>query len=202
MKKVGIVDYHLGNLRSVYNAIKFVGAQPIIMTTPNELLEVEKIILPGVGAFATGMDNIVKMGWVKPLENAIYNQKKDILGICLGMQLLATFGFEDGKHMGLDWIKGEVIRIQSDKVRIPHIGWNSVRNMQPSRLFQKIDDNSDFYFVHSFYFKPDDVNSITGTCDYGEIFPAGLEIQNIYATQFHPEKSQKNGIQLLYNFIY
>jgi imidazole glycerol-phosphate synthase subunit HisH len=202
MIKVGIVDYRLGNLRSVYNAIKFVGAKPIIMTRYNELEEVEKIILPGVGAFATGINNLLKMGWIGPLENAIFHKKKEILGICLGMQLLSTIGFEDGKHKGLNWVKGKVVRIQSKNVRIPHIGWNSVHITRPSRLFRRIDDNSDFYFVHSFYFTADDASNITSDCEYGEVFPASIEIKNIYATQFHPEKSQKNGIQLLHNFIH
>ena len=199
---VVIIDYGLGNLRSVLGAVERVGYQGIVSNKYQEIQCAEKLILPGVGAFGDGMNNIRELGLIESLEEAVHGKKIPILGICLGAQLLAKESFEFGHHQGLGWIDGSVIKFDAEviKERVPHVGWNEVKQTRNSILFDEIPDNSLFYFVHSFYIKCPSENVI-GSCSHGIDFTAILQRGNIYATQFHPEKSQIHGLKLLENFL-
>ena len=200
--KAAIINYGLGNLRSVANALQAIGHEAIIATEPSMLDAVEKVILPGVGAFADGMRGLREGGWVERLERDIHQRGKPMLGLCLGMQLLATTGTEHGTHQGLGWIRGTVDRLTpSDGLRIPHIGWNDVRITQPSTLYDSAAGPAAFYFVHSYVLRPEDPAVVTGITNYGDDFAASVEIDNIFATQFHPEKSQKAGLAVLKRFM-
>jgi imidazole glycerol-phosphate synthase subunit HisH len=203
MIKVGIVNYHLGNLKSVFSAVKFLGGEPLIMDSPEDLAHVEKIILPGVGAFEDGISNLKNLGWIDVLSFEVLERKKFFLGICLGMQLLATHGNENGKFQGLNWIEGEVVKLDTHdrSLKIPHIGWNNITPVQSRILFRNCQENPDFYFVHSYIFIPKQSEIASSYCEYGTKFVSSIEKRNIFATQFHPEKSQKNGLQVLKNFI-
>ncbi len=201
MSKVCIIDYGLGNLRSVANACTAVGVTPIIAKNPTELTDAEYIILPGVGAFADGIRNLREYSWIPKLEHEVLKKKKPFLGICLGMQLLASVGTEHEENSGLDWISGRVERISSDGVRIPHVGWNDVRFNKQNWLYKGLGNHETFYFVHSYAFIPDDPKVVSGWCTYGTEFVVSIEHENICATQFHPEKSHKKGLAVLNNFF-
>lgn len=199
---ITIVDYGMGNVGSVKNALLFLGAKVLIS---RELTDIEKsthIVLPGVGAFGDGMKKLEEFGLVDVLRIEAIEKRKPFLGICLGMQLLASIGEEGGLHKGLGWVPGRVRRfkIDEEKFRVPHIGWNDVLPVNDAPLFSGI-ASSVFYFVHSYFFVPEDKNIIAATCDYGEEFPAAIQKDNIFGVQFHPEKSQKSGLALLKNFI-
>ena len=198
-----IIDYGMGNLRSVLNAFKSINCDVKISNNPKELKSAQRIILPGVGAFALGMKNLDRNGWINTLNEEIIIKKKPFLGLCLGMQLLATEGFEHGKHKGLNWINGTCIRIPSkeNKIRIPHIGWNDVSFVTSSKLYLGLGQEQTFYFVHSYFLMLDNESIATGICNYGVDFVASIEMENIFATQFHPEKSQVAGIAVLKNFL-
>lgn len=199
---IAVIDYGLGNLASVVKAIRAAGAEATITADPNLIQRADKIILPGQGAFADGIKNLKSAGLIPILNQQILEKRKPFLGICLGLQLLGDTSFENGKHQGLGWIKGKVIRLKvGKKEKLPHVGWDNVSFAKNSRIFSKIPDQSDFYFVHSFYLKPENKKIIAATCTYGEKFPVCLIRQNIWATLFHPEKSQQPGLQLLKNFI-
>jgi|WetSurMetagenome_2_1015567.scaffolds.fasta_scaffold07004_8 imidazole glycerol-phosphate synthase subunit HisH len=200
---VHIINCQLGNIRSVANAFEALGVTVTIVSTPEDLAGAEKIVLPGVGSFADGIKNLNAFGWVDILAETVLQKKTPFLGICLGMQLLATKGTENGEHAGLNWIPGTVLKIPSsgNGVRIPHIGWDDITIRQNSRLYLGITGSPDVYFLHSFHFIPDDRSIITATCKYGIEFAASLEADNIFATQFHPEKSQKAGLAILKNFL-
>jgi glutamine amidotransferase len=197
-----IVDYGMGNLRSVLNALEALGAQAQISSDPAALTAAERIVLPGVGAFGEAMHRLRERGLVEALTREV-GQGKPILGLCLGMQLLAERGLEHGEHAGLGWIAGEVRRLEppDPALRVPHIGWNEVTTRPPSRLLAGIPDGSTFYFVHSYHLLPRDQTCVTGTCDYGGPLVAVVEQGHVMGTQFHPEKSQKAGLQLLRNFL-
>jgi glutamine amidotransferase len=203
MMKIAIVNYGMGNLRSVMNAFEFLGKPAYIANQPDDIQDADKIILPGVGAFGDAMKNLRSAGWVDALNEQVMHRGKSFLGLCLGMQLLATTSTEHGLHHGLNWIAGTVSRItpKDSSLRVPHIGWNEVRFIKNEGLFGNLGKSVDFYFVHSFVFHPDDPAVISGLCDYGGEFVACIGFNNIFATQFHPEKSQKSGLTVLRNFI-
>ncbi|MGD2124852.1 MAG: imidazole glycerol phosphate synthase subunit HisH [Desulfobacteraceae bacterium] len=201
---IAIINYGMGNLRSVFNAFSVLGADARILDGPEELREAERIVLPGVGAFGDAMHNLRKRGWIEALEEEVLLKEKPYLGICLGLQLLATVGLEHGTHLGLSWISGVVEKIQCDDpdLRVPHIGWNDVYFRKDEGLSGGLGEKNTFYFLHSYVFKPEDASVIDGTCHYGIEFVASIEKGNIWGTQFHPEKSQKAGLKVLQNFVH
>lgn len=201
--RVLIIDYGMGNTRSVANAFEALGCTVEISQAPEMLTEAEKIVLPGVGAFGDGMNNLLKLGWVAPLENAVLKKGIPFLGICLGMQLLAQTGTEGGVCAGLNWIEGSVERLPEapPAVRIPHIGWNEVTTAGNHAMYRNLSPGTCFYFVHSYAVKPQHAGHSTGTCSHGTEFVASIAHNNIWGTQFHPEKSQKSGLTVLKNFL-
>lgn len=199
---VAIIDYGMGNLRSVANALTSLEAAPAIVSRPEELSASERIVLPGVGAFADGMRNLREGGWVDALEEEVRLKGKPFLGLCVGMQLLADHGTEHGSNPGLGWIAGTVERIASDNgLRVPHIGWNDVTFTPGHAMYDGLGESDAFYFVHSFVLRPADSSVVSGVCEYGGDFAASVEVENIRAAQFHPEKSHHAGLRLLKNFV-
>lgn len=199
---ITIVNYKMGNLRSVHNALDYLGFENEIVSEPEKILKAEKLLLPGVGSFRQAMENIKEMGLYEPICDMVLNKKIPILGICLGMQLLAKSSDEDGFTEGFGFIDDEVVKFDIDKkFRVPHVGFNSViLNKENSTLFKGLEDGTDFYFVHSYRLGNPDRPYVSGICDYGEKFTAAFEQDNVFGTQFHPEKSQSNGLKLLINF--
>jgi len=201
-KNIVIIDYKMGNLTSVANAIKYIGEKPVISNKIEDIENAEYIILPGVGAFGDGIKNIKELGLIETLKKEIVIKRKPFLGICLGMQLLAKEGYEGNLTKGLGYIKGKVIKfnLKDKDLRIPHIGWNEVNFKKESSLLFNLKKSENFYFVHSYHLITEE-DIILGMCNYGGEFAAGIQKGNIFATQFHPEKSQKPGLQILKNFI-
>lgn len=196
-----IVDYGLGNLRSVAGAVERVGWSPLVTSEPAELGRAEKLILPGVGAFGDGMRNLQERGLVEVLTELVLGEGKPVLGLCLGAQLLVSESEEFGSHAGLGWIEGAVRRIRPvDGLRVPHVGWNELHQTAPSVLFDDVPDGALFYYVHSFHIEADPAVT-RGETDYGARLTAVIERGNVFGTQFHPEKSQRDGLQLLANFL-
>lgn len=195
-----IIDYGMGNTGSVKNALKFLGFDCLVSDKIKDIRGASHIILPGVGSFGDGMENIKKRGLAEILNTEVIINKKLFLGICLGTQLLADEGEEGGIHKGLGWVPGRAVKINPKGNRLPHIGWNDVLVKSPSELFENISSNV-FYFVHSYYFKPNEDKWIVATSEYGEEFPVVIKKENIWGVQFHPEKSQKSGLTLLKNFL-
>ncbi len=200
---VGIIDYGMGNLLSVFHALETVGATVKICSRPEELKDVERIVLPGVGAFKNCITNLRERGFVDALKEHVILRGKPVFGICLGMQVMARRSCEGGDHEGLAWLDAVVVPLKpSDTLlRVPQTGWNKVIYRQESRLFSGLLAEPDFYFVHSFSMEcfRDDV--IDATCDYGGTVTAAVRKDNIFATQFHPEKSQDFGLRILDNFL-
>lgn len=194
----------MGNLRSVQKAFEEVGCNAIISNHHDIIKKASKIVLPGVGAFRDGMKHLKELGLIELLNQEIIENKKPFLGICLGMQLLAKNGYENGETAGLGWIDAEVVKFdfshQKEKLKIPHVGWNSVTYKNSNKLFKDVQNESDFYFVHSYYFQTDE-NVITSTTDYGYDFVSSINKDNIFALQFHPEKSQTAGLRVIKNFV-
>jgi glutamine amidotransferase len=203
MTSVSIVDYGMGNIRSVANAFEALGAETTIVADPDLVQHAERLVLPGVGAFGDGMDKLRRGGWVDELEEAVLRRGTLFLGLCVGMQLLASRGSEHGDHAGLGWVPGSVTRLEpaDPDCRVPHVAWNDVVFKKSNGLYNGLGESADFYFVHSFALWPDDTDVVSGFCDHGGEFPASVEVENIYATQFHPEKSQKAGMTVLRNFL-
>ncbi len=199
--EIVVVDYGMGNLRSVANALEAVGATVRISADPSDLRRADGIVLPGVGAFGDGMHNVRERGFVKALEREVLERKTPLLGLCLGMQLLATRGTEHGDSAGLGLIPGTVVRMEANGVRVPHVGWNDVRFVHTDGLYRDLDDARDFYFVHSYVVRPDDPDVVSGICRHGEEFVASVESERVFGTQFHPEKSQSAGLAVLRNFL-
>jgi glutamine amidotransferase len=205
--KIVIIDYGSGNLQSVYNALELVKTPShsiTISNNPNDLKSATHIILPGVGAFGDCISSLKEIdGMVEELQIQVLKNKKPFLGICVGMQLLADFGFEYGKHSGLGFIEGNVVEIDNcnNTLKVPHIGWNNILIKKTHPILDGIKDEEHFYFVHSFHFVAKDQNDVLATVDYGSPLTAILAQDNIIATQFHPEKSSDAGLKLLKNFI-
>lgn len=201
MSRIGIINYGVGNLQSVKNSLDFLNIPNTFITKPSEINSFDKIILPGVGAFGMAMDKLNNLG----LRNAIINfadRNKPILGICLGMQLLFDESYEHGQHGGLGLMKGNVLPF-SEKVKnlpLPQIGWNNITKVGTSPILENVGDDSCFYFVHSFYCEPKEKTAIIAISDYGIRFAAVIHKNNIFGCQFHPEKSQTVGLQILKNF--
>ncbi|MDO8499650.1 MAG: imidazole glycerol phosphate synthase subunit HisH [bacterium] len=194
---IGIIHYKMGNITSVQNALDWLNVPAKIVTAADDLDSVSHIILPGVGAFPEGMKNLAEAGFVDAINRNVLSAKKPFLGICLGMQLLATVGHEGETTQGLNLIPGTVERLPDSTVHVPHIGWN---NIQIARANSLIKTEADFYFVHSYYFQPTDSGDVIASADYGINFSAAVNRGNIYGVQFHPEKSQAAGLELLKNF--
>jgi glutamine amidotransferase len=198
-----IVDFGMGNLKSIQKALMDLNVDVQISGNPSAIEQAERLILPGVGAFADGMRNLRSLGLEKTIYDLVLNKKRPILGICLGMQLLATKGSEGGETAGLNILPGEVVRLEngSAKERIPHVGWNEVSIVRQAALFAQIPDKSDFYFSHSYHLKPYDKRNIVGTTQYCGHFVSTINSDNIWGVQFHPEKSGPLGKLLLKNFM-
>ena len=198
-----IVDYGLGNLFSVQKAFEMLGAEVKVSGAAEDICAADRIVLPGVGAFGDGMDFLREKGLDSALTEEVMGKKKPFLGICLGLQFLAETGEEHGEHTGLGWIKGRIRKLDVEKqgLKIPHIGWNDLTMVRKSPLFAGINPVADFYFVHSYQLDCGDPADLVATATYGETITAAIQHGNIFATQFHPEKSQDNGLKLLENFI-
>ncbi len=201
---IGIIDYEIGNLRSVQRAIERVGGQAKLVRTPEELSRVDKIVLPGVAAFADAMDELRSQELIEPLKEAI-GSGKPYLGFCLGLQLLFDSSCEDGEHAGLGILPGKVVRFDfssmSDPLAVPHMGWNQITRRTPAPMLAGVDNGAHVYFAHSYYVAPSDDCLIASQTDYGVKFTSAVWRDNIFATQFHPEKSQSVGLRIMRNFV-
>jgi glutamine amidotransferase len=201
---IAIIDYKMGNLRSVAKALEKIGAEVLVTSKPKDLRRAEAIVLPGVGAFGQGMKHLRELGVISCLLDEV-KKGKPLLGICLGLQLLFSKSYEHGMHKGLDLIKGEVKRFPQ-KLKVPHMGWNQVSaNRKPltanRNILKDIPNNFYFYFVHSYFVVPEDKSVIVATTDYGVEFASVIQKDNIWGVQFHPEKSQELGLKILQNFV-
>jgi glutamine amidotransferase len=197
---ITIVDYGMGNLGSIQNMLKRIGARSRIVSNPLEIESAEKILLPGVGAFDSAMERIGSAGFRDVLDRKALVERVPVLGICLGMQLLSRSS-EEGRLPGLGWIAARTMRLPtSDGRKVPHMGWNLVIQTRPSALTEGLDPDARYYFVHSFFVKVDHEEDSVLKTRYGVIFDAAVEHGNIYGAQFHPEKSHRFGMQLLENF--
>lgn len=204
---IAIIDYGIGNLRSVQKALQQVGGDARLISTPSELESAKKIVLPGVAAFGDAMDNLSQMGLVEPLTMAI-KSGVPYLGFCLGLQLLFDVSHEDGMHLGLGIFPGKVARFQhdpsmsADRLAVPHMGWNQIHmTPQSCPMLNGIENGDYVYFAHSYHVVPADQSIVAATTDYGYPFVSAVWRDNIFATQFHPEKSQAVGLKLLENFV-
>jgi glutamine amidotransferase len=200
---VVIIDYGLGNLRSVLGAVEKVGFEGRVSHDVADIERATHLILPGVGAFGDGMANLEARQLIAPLRRAVIEERKPILGICLGAQLLARDSEEFGIHQGLGWIPASVRRIapSDPALRVPHVGWNGLQQCRPLPLFADVPEGALFYFVHSYHIVCDDPAAIAGEVHYGSPMTAVIQRENVYGTQFHPEKSQLHGLTLLRNFL-
>ncbi|MGC8941292.1 MAG: imidazole glycerol phosphate synthase subunit HisH [Sulfurihydrogenibium sp.] len=197
---IALVDYGMGNLRSVEKSLEKVGFQVKRTSNPEDIDKADAVVVPGVGAFGDAIHNLKRLGLKEKIVKAI-NEGKPYLGICLGLQILFEYGYEFGSHEGLAVVKGSVVRFDEKlPIKIPHMGWNQIHIQKESKMFEGIKDGEFFYFVHSYYCKPEDQNVIATTTDYGIDFCSSIELGNVWAVQFHPEKSQKAGLKLLENF--
>ena len=198
---IAIIDYDAGNIKSVEKALQKLNAEVVITKDAEEILRADKVILPGVGAFGDAMGNLKKYGLDKVIHQVV-EKGTPFLGICLGLQLLFERSDETPGAIGLGILEGEVLRIPDiDNLKIPHMGWNSLHLQNQGRLFQGISEQSYVYFVHSYYLKAKDANIVKATTDYGVNIHASVEKGNVFACQFHPEKSSDVGLQILKNFV-
>lgn len=199
--KLVVIDTGVANRYSIMNALRYIECDPVLSRDPAEIRSADKLVLPGVGAFSAGMRSLHARNLVDLLTEQVVHKNVPILGICLGLQLMAQTGFEDGETLGLGWIEGTVRRLtpSDPSLKVPHVGFNSVRVRRGSRLFSGLPPETDFYFVHGYYL---DCSSeiVAGTFDYGDHYTAAIEQKNVFAVQFHPEKSQKAGLTVLRNF--
>jgi glutamine amidotransferase len=197
---IAIIDYQMGNLRSVQKAFEKVGFAAEITSDPHQIERADKVVLPGVGAFRDAIAELKRRELVQPIKDAI-DSNKPFLGICLGLQLLFDVSYEDGQYEGLGVVAGEVVRFDLPReYKIPHMGWNQVKNSPTNIAPLEIADGSSFYFVHSYYVVPEDKQIVALTADYGGDFCAAIARDHLFASQFHPEKSQAVGLKLLENF--
>ena len=199
---IAVINYGLGNLGSIANMLKVIGTKCVITDDKKEIAQADKIILPGVGAFDAGMEQLNKSGLVETLKEQALHYKKPILGICLGMQLLGR-GSEEGKLSGLGLIPFDNIRFQVNEIglKVPHMGWDVVNIKQKKPLIENLTGTQRYYFVHSYHAKCDLEENILMTCEYGYEFAASVVKDNIYGVQFHPEKSHDFGMELFNNFV-
>ncbi len=201
---ITLVDYKIGNLLSIANMIKKIGEQCIISHNIDDINDADKLILPGVGAFDHGMENLKNCNLIDVLTDKVIEKKTPILGICLGMQLM-TISSEEGNKKGLGWIQANTIKFEfndlHEKLNIPHMGWNTLIIKRNSKLFENLSEASRFYYVHSYYVKCDNENDELTTTNYGINFCSSFNNKNIFGVQFHPEKSHKFGMQIFKNFI-
>jgi glutamine amidotransferase len=200
---ITIVDYRVGNLASIANMLKRAGFAAQITSDPGAVAAADKLILPGVGAFDTGMANLAELGLVEPLRRRALDDAAPVLGICLGMQLLLE-GSEEGRLAGLGWVRGRCRRFQfagaDSQLKVPHMGWNEVRPSRRDSLFGDLADDAGFYFVHSYYAVCDDEADVLARTTHGHDFASAVQRGNIFGTQFHPEKSHKHGLRVLKRF--
>ncbi len=199
---IAIIDYGMGNLRSVHKALEAVGSDAVVSSDPQTILDADSVVLPGVGAFKDCMDNLDRLGLIDVVRKSIHSGKP-FLGICLGLQLLFEESIEFGTVEGLGILPGKVIRFNfpdDPALKVPHMGWNTLTVNKPSPLFDSMDTHPYYYFVHSYYVVPETRDIIATTTRYGEDFVSGIEHDNIHAFQFHPEKSQKQGLAMLEKF--
>lgn len=199
---IAIIDYGMANLRSVQKAFEQVGARAEIISKPEQIDRAEKIVLPGVGAFQDAIRTLREHQLAEPIVRHI-EKGKPFMGICLGLQMLFDVGYEDGEHQGLGVLKGKCVRFDVDErlgLKVPHMGWNQLDVKRPSPLLRDLPAGCGVYFVHSYHVVPDDAGVIATTTDYGGPFVSSVWRDNVMATQFHPEKSQKVGLQVLANF--
>jgi glutamine amidotransferase len=202
MIRVAVVDYGMGNLDSVARAIEECGGSPVVTASEEEIARAPAAILPGVGAFAKGMEQIRERNLDEILDTHVRRRGVPLLGLCLGMHLLGTHGDEGGESRGLGWIEGEVRRLPLENgLRVPHAGWNEVHHDGASPLLAGIESGRDFYFVHSYHLVCTEPARVAATTPYGSSFTSVVEAENVYGVQFHPEKSQRAGFQLLRNFL-
>lgn len=201
--KVAIINYGIGNIRSLYNSLKKIEVEPEIITDPELIYKFDKVFLPGVGSYKDAISMIKKIGWEKSIKNFASDKNKSLFGICVGMQILSTYGYEYGKSEGLNIVKGDVDHMdrQGCNLKLPHIGWNNIKILKKNLITENLSDDSNFYFVNSYSFKIINSNELIATTVYGVEFPSIINKQNVFGTQFHPEKSSKAGIQILKNFI-
>lgn len=200
-RKVCIIDYGAGNVKSVYNIFYDVCNLTKISNQPEDVEEATHIVLPGVGAFQTAVDKIKNLAIFELLENNVLNEKKVFLGICVGMQVLADEGYEHGGYKGLGWVSGVVKKLETKALRLPHVGWNNFKNCANNPLLKGIPLEADFYYVHSYCFECKNPAHSIASCEYGAVFTAIINKDNIYGVQFHPEKSQKAGRKIIENFL-
>jgi glutamine amidotransferase len=201
---IGVIDYGRGNLLSVTNALDLIGEEVTLVTNPDDLQQCDRIVLPGVGAFPAGMQSLIESGLIDALTEHVINQGKPFLGICLGMQLLATIGHEQSEVSGLNWLRAQVSRLTPNEpsLKLPHVGWNETIPQPESPLFKNLGKAPVFYYVHSYAIGLNNENNAAEAwCDYGGNFVAAIRKDNIAATQFHPEKSQDIGIRFLMNWV-
>ena len=205
--KVTIVDYSSGNISSVINSFKEVAQNKATIEVTSDLNKIkssDKIVLPGQGSFKSCVDALNKIsGLNDTLNEFVIINKKPLLGICVGLQMFADVGYEETETKGLGWISGKVSKIdnQNGKFKLPHIGWNQINILKDSKIFKQVENNSHMYFVHSYEFIPKDNKAISATTDYSKKVVCSVEKENIFGTQFHPEKSDKTGLKIINNFI-
>ena len=204
---VTIVDYNSGNISSVINSFKQAAKEKVNIEVTSDLEKIklsDKVVLPGQGSFKSCIDALNSInGLVDTLNEFAINNKKPLLGICVGLQMFADIGYEEIETNGLGWISGKVSKInnQNYKYKLPHIGWNEINILKDSKVFKDIENNSHMYFVHSYEFIPKDKSVIVATTDYSSNIVCAVEKENIFGTQFHPEKSDKTGLKIIDNFI-
>ena len=200
---IAIVDYGLSNLTCVVSACRRLGFDPQVVTTGDQIGDASKVILPGVGAFGDAMANLSERGFVGPLDDAVLRERKPFLGICLGAQLICRSSDEFGRHEGLGWIDADVQRIDTrgESLRVPHSGWDDIEIIRDCALLADIEPGSLFYYTHSHAVYANDEQVVSAYCVYGAEFVSIMCKDNVFATQFHPEKSQKMGLKLLDNFL-
>ncbi len=197
---VAVIDYNTGNVDSVVKAIKYFGKTVILTNDKEDIKNSKRLILPGQGSFQFGIQELKRLELIDLICKKVLEEKVPILGICLGMQLFADFGYENGETKGLGFINGSVKRLTT-KLKLPHIGWNEVNFRKKDELFKDLENNKDFYFVHSYYFQCANSEENLAFTNYNFEFPSIVRKNNIVGFQFHPEKSLKNGLKLIKNFL-
>ena len=208
IKKISIVDYGLGNIHSAKQSFLKVindnnlNANVVITDKPEDIADSTHIVLPGQGAFEACMNGLTKIpGMINQLSKSVTENKIPFLGICVGMQLLANISYENGQHQGLGWIEGQIIKLPANNLKLPHMGWNEVEIIKSNNNLVEKGKLDDYYFVHSYYFNCKNRKNIIGTTNYGINFTSFISKENIYGVQFHPEKSSKQGLKIIKNFL-